>query len=142
MRYNTSVPKRTLLIVAGIASSVSSYFGAFMGSHAVAGANHSVLFAISWIFPVLSLAGFLAYLVSPIPGLICSWLLLAGAFIGFFLMYRHFCLQSTATTIGIVACVRCTLLLAWHLRIMFASALCLQLAGVRKKGHGLIARFG
>jgi hypothetical protein len=127
--YNSSVPKATLILIAGIAGLWSSYVGLFWGLHAGA-QNHSILFVLAWVFPALSVAGVLIYLRWPNLGLNCSWLFLVGALVSYFFMYRN-ARHLEHVPGGLTTCAMCTLILGTHLRWMFASALCLEFACFR-----------
>jgi hypothetical protein len=93
------------------------------------GGPEASLFVVVYAFPVLSFPLFLLYLRAPLPGKVGSWAILAGAFLAYMFVYRHSCHQrGLCFDASLIVFARCTLALAWYLRLMFVSAVILQLS--------------
>jgi amino acid transporter len=112
-----------------------------MMTHGVHGLEDAVLTVLAYVFPAFSFPFFLLYLRAPFLGKIGSWAILLGAFLSFMFVYRYSCHESQlCLNASMLAFARCTVELAWHLRFMFAAALCLQLAPERDPVRELLAR--
>lgn len=90
-------------------------------------------------FPALSFPVFLVYLRARRPGVLGSWILLAGAFLLFLFAYRHACHERhLCLNAGLMEFARCTIILAWYLRLMLGVAVCLTIAPAQSPGRTVV----
>lgn len=109
--------------------------------HGGPGREDLVLTVLAYLFPALSFPLFVIYLHLPLVGKIGSWAILAGAFLSFLFVYRHSCHQQKILVhANVIVFARCTIELAWHLRIMAATALLLQMTPVENSVTRVLRR--